>query len=44
MILGYAVFAELPDAPAFLGSALILSGGLLAALRRPAAPLRRHGA
>lgn len=42
--LGYAVFAELPDAPAFLGSALILSGGLLAALRRPAIPLRRHGA
>ncbi|MBP2231697.1 drug/metabolite transporter (DMT)-like permease [Azospirillum agricola] len=44
VILGHAVFAELPDALAFLGSALILSGGLLAALRRPAAAAREREA
>nr|WP_281390125.1 DMT family transporter [Azospirillum tabaci] len=32
VILGYAAFAELPDAMAFAGSALILAGGLLAAV------------
>ncbi len=44
VILGYAVFAELPDAMTFAGSALILSGGFLAAVRRPAATLQEHGA
>ncbi|HYD67315.1 DMT family transporter [Azospirillum sp.] len=40
VILGYAVFAELPDAATFVGSALILSGGLLAAIPRRTARQR----
>lgn len=44
VLLGYAVFAELPDPPAFLGSALILAGGLLAAVCSPAAPLQEREA
>ena len=44
VILGYVAFAELPDVMAFAGSALILSGGLLAAAHRSPTPLQERRA